>query len=248
MATPGPSLISGFNHEEDPMAQTTDRIFGFDGLRQAKNWRGKVFHRGFTHFDGRGPMTSDTPSIPELTTERLTLRAMRLEDVGLLSLYSSDPRVAHMTTSIPNPNPPEMVEAFVRSTWRADRDETTWAIDASRGYGASVIGAIALRDEGSVGYWVAPFFWGLGLATEALGAVVSHADSHLRGGLSSQVFKGNPASRRVLEKQGFKVTGEGSAFVLSRDTTVPTWQLNRPDPASEARRRALVLIDGGGDG
>lgn len=229
------------------MAQTTDRIFGTDSLHQGKTtWRGKTRHRGFVNFDGREPMIAETKS-PDLSTDRLTLRAMRLEDVGLLSLYSSDPRVAHMTTRIPHPNPPEMVEAFIRSTWNPESGETTWAIDATKGYGASVIGAIALREDGGVGYWVAPFFWGLGLASEALTAVVAHADAGRQGVLKSEVFKGNPASRRVLEKQGFKVVADSTAHVLSRDTTVPTWLLERLDPAAEARRRALVLIDGGGD-
>ena len=169
----------------------------------------------------------DTCALPVLETQRLTLRELRLSDTGLVSLYSSDPRVARMTTRIPCPNPPEITRAFIESVLAAENGDFVWAIDATKGYGAEVIGIIALHEGGEVGYWLGPFFWGLGLATEALSAVLAFAEARGDRRFHANVFQENPASRRVLEKQGFRLTGTGESHSLSRDAVVATWQFVR---------------------
>ena len=169
----------------------------------------------------------ETTTVPVIETKRLTLRPLRMSDAGLISLYSSDPRVARMTTRIPCPNPPEMVEAFIRSTQSNDPEEIVWAIDATKGYGAEVIGVMALHRDGELGYWLGPFFWGLGIASEALTVVVDFAIARGERRLHASVFQGNTASRRVLEKQGLIHVGEGEGHSLAHDGTVKTWQLER---------------------
>lgn len=168
----------------------------------------------------------DTMTQPIFETTRLTLRPMQTADVGLMSLYSSDKRVSCMTTRIPHPNPPGAVEMFIEKTMRGETGETVWAIDATKCTGTSVVGVIGLTDDGHLGYWLGPFFWGLGIATEAARAVVEYADSRGQW-LYSDVFQDNPRSRRVLEKVGFQTVGTSQGFSVARGESVQTWQMER---------------------
>jgi RimJ/RimL family protein N-acetyltransferase len=61
--------------------------------------------------------------------------------------------------------------------------------------------------ERLVGYWIGAEFWGRGVATRALDRYLAF-DTHRP--LHARVAKHNAASRRVLEKCGFTVIGEGT--------------------------------------
>lgn len=161
---------------------------------------------------------------PILETTRLTLRAPRASDAGLISLYTSDLRLAAMTATIPHPNPPGAVEAFLRNA-AASEGDLHWTIDATKGLGCEVVGAAGLDQDGEIGYWIGPFFWNLGLATEALGAICTFARSKSYPPLHAGVFQDNPASRRVLEKHGFEQAGEGTSFSVAQGKTVKTWEM-----------------------
>lgn len=65
-----------------------------------------------------------------------------------------------------------------------------------------------------IGYWIGREYWGNGIATSALKLFLQIVP--LRP-LSAYVSKHNPASRRVLEKCGFRFSGEdeqGTFFLL----------------------------------
>ena len=63
--------------------------------------------------------------------------------------------------------------------------------------------------EREVGYWLGKGFWGKGIATRALEAFLKQIDTRP---LYAHVAKHNIASRRVLEKCGFIVSGEDKFF------------------------------------
>lgn len=58
--------------------------------------------------------------------------------------------------------------------------------------------------EREVGYWIGKEFWGKGNATKALAAFLGHVKTRP---LYAHVAKHNIASRRVLEKCGFRMFG-----------------------------------------
>lgn len=58
--------------------------------------------------------------------------------------------------------------------------------------------------EREVGYWIGKEFWGKGIATKALAAFLGHVKTRP---LYAHVAKHNIASRRVLEKCGFRMFG-----------------------------------------
>lgn len=67
--------------------------------------------------------------------------------------------------------------------------------------------------EPEVGYWLGKEFWGQGIATRALKAFLAIVTPRP---LYARVAKDNSASRRVLEKCGFVVTGEEKSFANAR--------------------------------
>jgi RimJ/RimL family protein N-acetyltransferase len=80
-------------------------------------------------------------------------------------------------------------------------------------------------EEVEVGYAVAAERWGRGLATEMAASLVAHAEGQGLGGLVAYTEPTNAASRRVMEKVGFRyerdVEHEGRPQVLYRRRSSP---------------------------
>jgi [ribosomal protein S5]-alanine N-acetyltransferase len=81
--------------------------------------------------------------------------------------------------------------------------------------GNEAIGGIGLvlqndvyRRSAEVGYWLGEPFWGRGIATAAVNAMAKHSFAAFDlARLYATVFEWNPASRSVLEKNGFQLEG-----------------------------------------
>ena len=79
----------------------------------------------------------------------------------------------------------------------------------------SYIGTISLHDiswidrKGKIGYMIGPKnYWGMGIATEAIGLVTDYAFNRLNlNKVTSGVVEENLGSLRALEKNGFKQCG-----------------------------------------
>jgi RimJ/RimL family protein N-acetyltransferase len=184
---------------------------------------------------------------PVLTSPRLLLRPLRLSDAGPMALWCGQYVVASMLARVPHPYPPGAAEAYIERVLSGQAGEQVWALDGSGGGAADFLGVVGLKGapgdaERGFGYWVGPPAWGLGYATEATATVLdaAFADRWLRA-IETTVYKDNPASRRVLDKLGFRVTGEGTKFCPARSTVVPE-SLLRLDRA-DWRGAAAVLAD-----
>ncbi len=144
-----------------------------------------------------------------LMTERLCLRAPRIEDAKPVAALANDRRIAENTLRIPHPYKYADAIAWIAATNMRPGEETflIWRDD-------DIVGACGfdLRQGPTpeIGYWLGAPYWGNGYATEAVHALIDHAFG-LRG--HTAVVAGarvsNPASRRVLEKCGFQWTGVG---------------------------------------
>ena len=175
-----------------------------------------------TLLEDRAEETFRERSIPVLETERLVLRAPKLEDVDAIALLANDLRVARNTLRIPHPYRPADAEAFVASV-NAGARERAFAIALD---GGTVIGCcgIALLDGATpeLGYWLGAPYWGQGYATEAARAVTDHGFADLGfDQLVAGARVSNPASRRVLEKCGFQWTGVGLYRIRSIASSAP---------------------------
>ncbi|SPH18390.1 hypothetical protein DEA8626_01928 [Defluviimonas aquaemixtae] len=170
---------------------------------------------------------------PALAAERFVLRPLRRSDAGLISLHTSERRLAEATRAIPHPLPPGATEAFIARALAEDRNEDVWVLDGSERGHAEVLGLVSLtrmeREQSEITYWVAPAFWNTGYASEAVRAIVE-ANPHRARTLFAEVFQDNPGSARVLTNCGFEYLGDAEAYSVARAATVPTWTyLRRTD-------------------
>ncbi|MDD1717935.1 MAG: GNAT family N-acetyltransferase [Methanoregulaceae archaeon] len=142
-----------------------------------------------------------------IETPRLILRDWTRGDAASLARAANNPRVAAMMKdSFPNPCTPKDARLFIYLT-RRNPSGIFLAIE----FGGEVIGGIAIhrladvrRRTAEIGYWLAESYWGRGIATEAVSALVPIAFATydiIR--VQAGIFSNNPASMRVLEKCGF---------------------------------------------
>lgn len=76
--------------------------------------------------------------------------------------------------------------------------------------------------EREVSYWLGREFWGKGIATQALAAFLEIIEPRP---LYARVVKDNVASVRVLEKCGFRISGEDRGFSNARGREVEEYIL-----------------------
>jgi len=165
--------------------------------------------------------------IPNIETERLALRAYSPDDAANLSRFAGDFDVAKMTSAVPHPYPRLSAEGYIMLTEarRPLGKDMPFAIDLP---GQGLIGAAGFHARGEdrweFGYWIGKPFWGKGFATEAARALLAWWDESMKVScLSAGRFIDNPASGRVLEKVGFKLTGEvRELYSLARLARIPS--------------------------
>jgi RimJ/RimL family protein N-acetyltransferase len=182
-----------------------------------------------------------------IETPRLWLRWPRASDIASITSFASLPQVAQMTAVIPHPYPPGEAERFVMKA-RSDNANGSALVlaiiqKANARPMAGLIGAHpAAAGDIEVGYIVAPPFWGMGLATEAVDALAGMIFGLTRTSrILANVRTNNPASRRVLEKNGFAYVDTGLDFLPARGGLHPCqrFQLDRISWAA-ARRAGQV--------
>ena len=149
-----------------------------------------------------------------IETDRLILRPWMDSDAEALFRYASDPDVGPRAGWPPHKDIEES-KRVIRDIFTNDR---TWAVTLREtgeaigcmGYYIHGESNIPIGEEDAeIGYWIAKPFWNRGIATEALRAMIDYC-FNVKGFLTlwSDFFIDNPASGRVMEKCGFKDTGE----------------------------------------
>src|SRR4029450_11074292 len=174
------------------------------------------------------PQTLPDRRIPLIETERLVLRAPRLEDAKTIATLLNDRRIAENTVRIPHPYAITNAQRFIDGA-NAGSGETEFLITRRD---ATVLGACGVAERAEeapeIGYWLAFAFWGKGYATEAARAVIDYAFDDLHYAvLHAGARVSNPASRRVLEKCGFQWTGVGLYRIRSLASSAPIDRFRR---------------------
>jgi RimJ/RimL family protein N-acetyltransferase len=162
-----------------------------------------------------------------LETQRLWLRWPRAADAPAIQRLAGEAAVAEMTARIPHPYPDGAASAFILTARAANTDgeSLTLALAKKRGDGAA-IGCIGLERNPDglleLGYWLGKPYWGKGLMSEAAKALVRLVfqitdEAAVAAGARSD----NPASRRVLEKLGFRLCGAALIDAPARGGAMP---------------------------
>lgn len=149
-----------------------------------------------------------------MESDRIILRPWHESDVEALFKYASDPDVGPRAGWAPHQTLEEskkiIQEVFSNDhTWAIELKETGEAIGCI-GYFTSEESNIGIGpDDVEAGYWVAKPYWNQGICTEALQLMIDFC-FNTQGYVTiwSDFFIDNPASGRVMEKCGFRDTGQ----------------------------------------
>ena len=151
--------------------------------------------------------------IPILETERLTLRRMKATDAGDMFEYASRSDVTQYLTWNPHPDVDYTREYLTQVQKQYENGEFyDWAVilrDEMKMIGSC--GFTSFDDDnssGEIGYVLNPDFWGQGLMSEAVTAVLGFGFERLGlHRIEAKYMQENIRSRKVLEKCGMTYEG-----------------------------------------
>lgn len=150
------------------------------------------------------------PGAVFLESERIELRTGEREDIEWINQCQNNPRI-WQSMFMHTPTGLDRMQQAYESSESDDGTIRVLVCDAGE-----PVGMVWLRQDGiderygnaTLGYWIDPEQWNNGYASAAVELLTSYGFDHLRlHKVSADVFAFNPASRRVLEKNGF--TREG---------------------------------------
>jgi len=173
---------------------------------------------------------------PVLTSERLRLRPLTLEDAPAIQRHFDDWNIIqHMSVAVPWPYPADGAETWVRDVMlpRMQAGEVlAWVLDLRSGP-PGAIGVLEYRQateerDDNRGFWLAEPWHGQGLMTEAVTAFQDYVFFELcleRIVVMNAVS--NMASRRVKEKTGARYLGTIEMAHNSGETSTERWEVTR---------------------
>ena len=152
---------------------------------------------------------------PQLKTERLILRGLRMSDAHRVSLLAGAFEIADTTLRIPHPYEKHLAEKWISEHEQRYQDKKSVHLAISLKGSKILIGSISLmhvnlkHSHAELGYWIGKEYWNLGYATEAGLAVIHYGFEALGlNRIHAHCFSRNQASARVLKKMG--MTHEGT--------------------------------------
>ena len=165
---------------------------------------------------------NDTPS---LTTDRLRLRGLAIDDADALFPALSDAELMTWWSSAPHKNVAETRAYFAP---RIDRDGwRCWAItlrDDDTAIGWVAAGEKRQGGVTEIGYLLSRDHWGRGIAAEAVSAVIDRLFAEGQRRVFADTDPENAASLALLERLGFKregyLRGEWETHIGVRDSVI----------------------------
>jgi RimJ/RimL family protein N-acetyltransferase len=140
-----------------------------------------------------------------------TIRSWRLEDAPSLAMNANNRNVwLTLRDRMPHPYTLRDAEAYVQQRL-VEPHRLMFCIDVD----GDAVGGIGVhpgddvnRLTAELGYWLAEPYWGRGIMTAAVAAIVGYAfENRPLERIEAYVYANNPASARVLEKCGFTFEG-----------------------------------------
>ncbi|WP_319542606.1 GNAT family protein [uncultured Pseudodesulfovibrio sp.] len=162
-------------------------------------------------------------------TQRCILRPWQMDDASRLSAIA-DTRDISWNTSYKFPYPFDLPAAqrfIMFNTTNSGESSWQFAIlldEALIGGCGATRGTDVQSHTAVIGYWLGVEYWGQGIATEILDALVTYMRNETDiEQLSATGYGWNPASERVLTKNGFTKEGVRKGVVKKWDKTTDLW-------------------------
>ncbi|MBZ5567386.1 MAG: GNAT family N-acetyltransferase [Acidobacteriia bacterium] len=152
-------------------------------------------------------------NFPDLSTPRLGLRRLRWEDADDIFAYASDPQVTTYVFWEPHRTLDDTRE-FLQRTLKGYAEGLPPAWGMEHLADKVVIGTCGMFEvqaqhaRAEIGYAVGRKYWGQGLMTEAVGAMLAYGFNTLGlNRIEARCDVENTGSWRVMEKVGMKLEG-----------------------------------------
>lgn len=187
-----------------------------------------------------------------LHSERLNLRALRLEQAQRLAELGNDPLIAAHTANFPSPYTVAAARDYITQSSSDTGAQGNWVLGIEL-HDGTLLGVINLKltprhRSGHLGYWLGAPYRGHGYMTEAVRALVRYsfevANLHR---VETACFAVNQASASVLAGAGLALEGcKRQAFfkdgvfhdLLMFGTTAQAWTCTADAPASGLQKSA----------
>ena len=175
--------------------------------------------------------------IPDISTDRLLLRRIRITDAPDMYEYSKDPDVTKYLFWDPHPNI-EHTRNYVDYLQDRYRDGKyyDWAIvlkSSGKMIGTCGFSAISAEHRyAEVGYVLNPAFRGQGYAGEALSAVLEFAFRRMQlNRVEAKCVDENESSERVMQKVGmqYEGTARSALFIKGRFRDIKIYSILREE-------------------
>jgi RimJ/RimL family protein N-acetyltransferase len=152
-----------------------------------------------------------------ITTERLLLRPIAVEDTAFVRRLYADWEIAKNLNKVPYPFTHSDAEAHVTELLSEAKRGITGTFLITTTNDGTIIGLVSLhlgqddpkRSIGVVGYSIVRSHWGNGYATESVDAITKEASRLGFHKLQASTVAENLASQRVLKKLGFVLVETG---------------------------------------
>ena len=151
--------------------------------------------------------------LPTLQTDRLLLRKLQVDDLQDIFEYACDPKVARYTTWQPHETVEQSRDFLHHVLGLYEKGKVApWGVEHKND--RKLIGTCGFLDwnlqhaRAEIGYALSRRYWGRGLATEAVQAVIAFGFSRMAlNRIQGRCEVENVASGRVMEKAGLKFEG-----------------------------------------
>lgn len=147
--------------------------------------------------------------IETIKTKRLVLRPYRMSDAEIATKNLCNKKISCWLSSLPEPYRLKDAKNFILRVTKEHKKKEPRTIAYVIEYEKKMIGAIGLHDiifghKADMGYWLSEEYWGKGIMSEVVSALVDHSFKRLRlHRIQAGTFVGNLGSEGVLKKCGF---------------------------------------------
>ena len=165
------------------------------------------------------PMTPG--QAPVIGTKRLSLRPHRLSDADAMAETLSDFAVTRMLARVPAPYDRQDALDWLVPVISGALPGWNLAITSGDDAHIGMVSVELRHGRWHLGYWLNRYYWRRGYMSEAVAAVLERFSRRMpEVPVHSGVFADNPASLRLQEKLGFRMTGCSEVYSFARNTMV----------------------------
>jgi RimJ/RimL family protein N-acetyltransferase len=149
----------------------------------------------------------------KLTTERLILRPLIDSDADNIAKAANNKNIYDNTLTIPYPYKKKDAREWIESLEKHYQSDYPDKVNLGIELEGKIIGVISLNSieknhKAEIGYWLSENYWGKGIMSEAVSTMIEFGFSKLKlKRIYAKTFTFNPASGKVLEKNGFEKEG-----------------------------------------